>query len=373
MGFSKRGMVQCPQCQHLFSFISPYFIRNHRCPHCHHEFDFDCGDVYCPNCEKAGGEGQKICECGYELDFVSTDKSYCLNCGRPVREGQVKCECGYELADIRCPKCFSVNPYTNNYCTSCGSPIQNTDAVFPDTLPQGCTYEDNKLVFEFDFIKRQVSKNPYDENGMVYTQTLQRENSKCERIIDEISARWWITSPFNCIACKAHIDPFKDICSKCNSTHYTLPFENRIRELKTSQNNYVEPHSIDELSRLKWSYKLKESNLKDYLNSLAPSIGESQMNYRQRLFKEFWENSAIIYIIKNIWAIYFKNRCMGCLTELKDNQMTCPSCGMKKFVSPLGEIFNDEKVESDRIPHEHEWDAEGITYDEWMDMYGYRH
>lgn len=372
MGFSKRGMVQCPQCTHLFSFISPYFIRNHMCPHCHHEFDFESGGRYCPNCEEAVGVGQKICGCGYELDFVSTDKIYCLNCGRPVSNVQLKCDCGYELADIPCLKCFSINPYTNSHCTSCGSPLQSSEVEFPDKAPKGSLYQDNRLVLDFDFLKSQALKNPYDENGMVYTETLRRENSKYERIIDEISARWWITSPFNCKSCKSKIDPFKDSCSKCNIMHYPLGCENRIRELKTSRNYYVEPGRSDELSALKWSYKLSENDLKDYMNSLAPRIGESQLNYRYRLFNEFWETSAILYLIKSIWGIYFKDRCMGCLTELKDNQMTCPSCGMKKFVSPLCEIFNDEKVESDRVPFEHEWDAEGITYDEWMDLYGYR-
>lgn len=439
INFSKRGMLQCPECQHLFSFISPYFIKNHKCPHCSHKFDFASDkNRYCPNCEEAVAEGQNICKCGYELDFISVEKSYCLNCGRPLSDGEVKCECGYELADIRCPKCSSINHQTNNCCTSCGNHLQSSDVVFRDNAPKGCVYQDKKLVLDFDFLKSQASKNPYEEKGKVYTKTLKSEYSRYERIIDEISARWWITSPFNCKSCKGKIAPFDGACLKCNITHYTSSFEKRIRELKTSRNTYIKTQkSTDELSQLKWSYKLSESDFNDYLNSLAPAIGESQLTYRQRLFNEFWENSAILYIIKIIWGIYFKELCMGCLTELNDNQKVCPSCGRERFFSPLSVILNGESLESDRIPHQHdefksgvwaackknggdlsyfydgvvgcpncsnyfhymthefidtrrcphcgmhfdfaahiyedEWDVDGITYDEWMDMYGYRH
>jgi len=37
----------------------------------------------------------------------------------------------------------------------------------------------------------------------------------------------------------------------------------------------------------------------------------------------------------------------------------CPHCGM--HFDFAAHIYEDE------------WDVDGITYDEWMDMYGYRH
>lgn len=72
----------------------------------------------------------------------------------------------------------------------------------------------------------------------------------------------------------------------------------RIRELK-AKGNYIEPQ-FDNLD-MKWTSKIHET----YLNSLAPSIGESQLEYRERLKWEFAEINYIKLGLKNMmdWII----------------------------------------------------------------------
>lgn len=311
------GMIKCPQCLKFFSFISPYFIINHACPHCGNEFDFD-----------------------------STEEVYCFNCGRPVKEGQTKCECGYEFVDIKCPHCKTYNLYTNNYCTSCESTLRSYNVIFPHKSPQGCIRDDNNgLLLDMEFLKKELLKDPYQINDKVYTKVLQNGYLKLDKIINEICSRWWIVSPNYCKSCQSKIEPLEDNCPKCNITHHSDHYDNRVKELKTIKNNYTETkRGINELSNLKWTYKLSDTDIKDYLNSLAPVIGESQLEYRQRLFKEYGENNVISYLIKNVWNIYFKNRCINCGGEFEQYNLYCPSCGMKKSVPYLSVLFNKGNV-----------------------------
>lgn len=333
------GMIQCPQCLYFFSFISPYFIRNHVCPHCGNEFDFD-----------------------------STEEIYCFNCGNSVKEGQTKCACGYEFVDIKCPHCKTYNFYRNNYCTSCGKALRSSYVIFPNAIPHGCIYGDNnKLLLDMEFLKKELLKSPYQINDKIYTKVLHNEYLKLDKIIDEICSRWWIVSPTYCKSCQSKIEPLEGNCPKCNITHHSNHYYNRIKELKTIKNNYTEiKRGIDELSNLKWIYKLSDTDLKDYLNFLAPLIEESQLEYRQRLFKEYGENSVILYLIKSEWNIYFKNNCINCSGEFEPYKLYCPSCGMKKSVPYLSVLFNDDDVEIDRFLGQYDdfsYNVKQICYD----------
>lgn len=317
------GMIKCPECSHFFSFISPHFIINHDCPHC-----------------------------GMEFDFEPSEEVYCLNCGRPVSDGQARCECGYEFADMECPVCKTYNSYTNSYCTSCGRALRGSDFRFPDIKPRGCDYEDNKIILDFDSLKQESLKNPYSINDRIYTDVLRSEYLKHEQITGEICSRWWIVSPTNCKSCQSKIKPLMNNCPKCDIYHYGAQ-DNRVKELKTVRNNYSETRrGMDELSNLKWNYKFSDEDLNDYLNSLAPKIGESQLEYQQRLFKEWAEDSFIKYLIKAEWNIYFENSCMNCGGEFEKYNVFCPSCGMKKDVSALSVLLGDNHVVREAFPHQ---------------------
>jgi predicted amidophosphoribosyltransferase len=324
--FFASGMIECPQCSDFFSFISPHFIINHDCPHCASEFDFD------------------------------SKESYCLNCGRPVRDGQMKCECGYEFVDMKCPNCRTFNPYTYNFCTSCGKKLMSHDLKFQLKPPRGC-YSGNtdRLILDIDFIKKESLKDPYRIDNKVYADVLRSEYLKHDKIISEISSRWWIVSPFNCKVCRRKIDPFEGNCAACSVTHHSDVYDNRVKELKTVKGNYAETErSPAELSNLKWTYKLEGADLNDYLNSLAPKIGESQLEYRKRLIKEYGENCAISYLIKIEWNIYFKNACMNCGSEFEKYNLACPSCGMIKEMPALSVLLNDEYVETESFPRQYD-------------------
>ena len=372
--FSNIGMVQCPQCLKFFCFISPHFILNHDCPHCSYKFDFDSAEeAYCANCGKSVKKHQAICECGHEMDCVSADEAYCLNCGRSVKANQTVCECGYELADIKCPKCGTAHPYTTSYCTSCGNTLWHPDVVFSQKItPHGCIYENNNLVLDSTFLKKEALKNPYQINDRIYTQTLHSEYLKHNQIIDEICSRWWIVCQINCKSCLNKIDALKDNCPTCNITHYSDYYNDRVNDLKIIENNYIESErSFNELNNLKWNYKLNETDVADYLNSLSPKIGESQLEYRQRLFREWWEISVILYLIKIEWNRYFNNICMNCSSEFEQYNLYCPSCGMKKDVPILSVLLNDDYVETETIPRQYDEfsaDLENICRDNGGDI-----
>ncbi len=320
------GMVKCPECSDYFSFISPHFMKTHECPHCSNKFEFEV-----------------------------IEEIYCLNCGRPFKEGQSKCECGYEFADVKCPKCGTYNEYTDNYCTSCGNVLRNYNTPVRHINPRGCYTRDNQIFLDMDSLKKELFKNPYKINDEIHSSVLLEEYSKNDKIIDEICSRWWIVSPFNCKRCQSKVEPLQDNCQKCNITHHCGVYEDRVRELKTVKNNYVEAKKdIAGLSNFKWTYKPDESDEVDFFNSLAPVIGESHVQYRQRLLKEYGENCAISYLIKSEWNIYFENSCMNCGSEFEPYILHCPSCGAKKDVPALTVMLNDDDIVIENFPHQYD-------------------
>ena len=114
-------------------------------------------------------------------------------------------------------------------------------------------------------------------------------------------------------------------------------------ELRAGE-TYIETKRGHDLSNLKWNYKLSESDLEEYIKSLAPMPEESQLQYRQRLYKEYRENSAILYLIKSEWNIYFEEYCMNCGCELEQYALYCPQCNTRKEVTALTAIFDNNCV-----------------------------
>ena len=322
MDYSDIGMVKCPDCSGYLSFISPHFIIKNTCPHC-----------------------------GFKFDFKS--KARCLNCGRPVMEGQVRCECGYEFRDVECPNCKTYNRYTDTHCIICGIKLKGSGFRLPPSVPWGCQFKNGEAFLDTDILKSELLKDPYAVNGKVSADLLMSEFSKHNMIINEIAARWWIVSPDTCKSCGAKLHPMDVKCVKCDIAHYVGEYQNKILELKTVRDNYVESErNIEELSSLKWTYRLTDPDVIYYLNSLAPTAGESQLEYRQRLFREWIENSFIIYLLKVEWNIYFPDICMNCGTEFEKHNPECPSCGMQKNVPALSVLLSNEYVITEAFPRQ---------------------
>ena len=279
-------------------------------------------------------------------EIIDASLPHCLNCGRPVEIGQTECECGYELADIECSHCKEMNEYTNNYCTSCGKRLWNSSVTFPNNPPRGCQFDD-RLLLDSDFLEKELVRTPHQTDGEVHTEVLRSQYLIHDNIIFEICSRWCIVSPSNCISCKSEIDPFENACPKCGIVHYGHHDE-RVSELKSIRDNYCESErSVHELGKLKWTYKLSGIDADDYFNSLAPMIGESQLKYRQRLFREYGENCFIFYLIENEWNIYFEDACIYCGAKFEKYRLDCPSCGRQKSVPALSVLYNDDHVETE--------------------------
>ena len=279
----------------------------------------------------------------YEQNFINspTEEAYCLNCGRPVEKNQKKCECGYEFKNVKCPYCNSSNDYTSNSCRTCGNALWMSHETFKNIVPKGCTNKDT-LLLDIDFLKAELEKEPYQKNGRIYAKTLQSKLFEQVKIISEINARWWIVSPNTCKSCRSKIDPLKEACPTCGIAH-NHNIHNRLKELKEKK-SYAKTKRVDELSRLKWNYNLSESDVDDYIKSLAPMKGESQSSYRRRLFKEYGENCVILYLIKSDWNIYFGEYCMNCGFKLEPHMLSCPQCNTIKEVTALTAIFDNDCI-----------------------------
>ena len=259
-------------------------------------------EIICPRCHKKNGRYNFCMYCGEKLPIDLNTKvqdSYCLNCGRPVKEGQENCECGYEFADITCPECNEKNAYTNRFCMYCGEKLWQYKAyyyiysrrifghhlinwVLPDELKNTAVYKRYKNGMGKDplnYIKNTMSISDYES-----------EISKAESNIKEIRSRWKVVSPYCCIDCLNIIDPDEYTCPHCG--YSCLEDKKRVECLK-SENKYVEP--LFEYTKTRWTSK----GTKQYLKSLAPAIGESQFEYRERLKWEFSENLVIIDCLKS--------------------------------------------------------------------------
>ncbi|AMD18302.1 hypothetical protein TL18_09945 [Methanobrevibacter sp. YE315] len=236
-----------------------------------------------------------------ELKLITdTPKPYCLNCGRPVEIGQEKCDCGYEFRDIKCPECGTENAYANRFCTSCGEKLWRSnvyDYVYDKELfrrhflekrlPSDLRNISVYLIYKLGFAKYDSStiRNSVGRS----LEELESEEYKTYKRLDEICSRWMIVSPNYCINCLSILKPYEinpQLCScpKCGVKFMRMT--KRVEYLKSEKNNYVQPPF--DMAESKWTSKRDDQR---YLNSLAPSIGETQFEYRERLKWEFAENT----------------------------------------------------------------------------------
>ena len=103
-----------------------------------------------------------------------------------------------------------------------------------------------------------------------------------DRNLEEIASRWKIVSPDYCINCLGITKPDDSYCIKCGFG--LLGDKKRVELVQTEKDNYTDPpFGIEDM---KWTSKFSD----DYIDSLAPSIGESQFEYRERLKWAFAEN-----------------------------------------------------------------------------------
>lgn len=246
-------------------------------------------EIVCPKCHKRNDIHKFCIYCGHKLLddnqirlILDNPEPYCLNCGRPVKKGQAKCECGYEFRDINCPECNSKNSYTNRFCITCGKKLWTSnvyDYKYPKRLFEKHLF---KEVLPYSLRNTSLYQRTKMDFTLLYIDGLESAKSKIDECLCEIGSRWKVVSPNYCINCINIIKPDECSCIKCGSISFAD--KKRVECLQT-ENRYVEP-KFDNVG-LKWTVKFSNG----YLGSLAPAIGESQFEYRERLKWEFAENN----------------------------------------------------------------------------------
>jgi hypothetical protein len=255
--------------------------------------------IRCPHCLKMN-EMQKLCAyCGKqmfddnrsELMLVNPDP-YCLNCGRSVEENQAKCDCGYELGDVICPECGVKNEYANRFCTDCGKKLWRADVDtwgYDESLFKSQTFIQTVLPsLHNTSLYGRCKSNPGlsfprdDERIGGVEDKLRRDVLRMDKYLSEIASRWKIVSPNYCLSCLGIMRSDDYSCAKCG---FFSGDKKRVKHLRKTLNNYSKP--VFDIPELKWTSIYSEH----FLGCLAPSIGESQFEYRERLKWEFAEVS----------------------------------------------------------------------------------
>lgn len=255
-------------------------------------------EVICPNCHKLNDINKFCIHCGHKLLddeqirlFLDNPEAYCLNCGRRVEKGQGSCECGYELKDINCPDCNAKNAYANKFCTVCGKKLWTSDVyhyMYPERLFEEHLFRErlpNQL--KNTSLEKRSQRGIGKNLSQYLSSNLAGQLKSVDKNLIEICSRWKIVSPNSCISCHGIVKADEYSCSKCQTTFD----KRRVYEIKAQ--NYAKPAFAD--GELKWTPKSSAS----YLPSLAPAIGESLFEYRERLKWEFAENNKFKKIIMN--------------------------------------------------------------------------
>lgn len=267
-----------------------------RCPKCGRLNDITKFCIYCGNRLFSDDEIKLIND---------TPKPYCLNCGRPIEAVKEKCECGYEFANIKCPECETENAYFNRFCTSCGEKLWRFNVY--DYIYEKRLFEHHLLDSALPYDLRNISVYLLNKSRLAKygskslegisknLETLKSEDSETDKMLQEICSRWRIASPNYCINCLSILKPSTSnqhlyLCPECGTRF--MGMTERVEYLKSEKNYYAKPQF--DMPDLKWTSKNKEY----YLDSLAPSIGESQLEYRERLKWEFAENTYRKELIK---------------------------------------------------------------------------
>ena len=310
--------------------------------------------IKCPKCSKLNDPHKFCIFCGNKLP-VSDDElelmkenpePTCLNCGRPVEKGQTRCQCGYEFSDINCPKCNKENPYTNRFCTSCGKKLWTSNVsqyqynkhffekhLFKVRLPYSLRYTSLYKRVENDIGNDTLSDMSF--LNLKNLKGIESEIDKTDNNLSEIYARWNVVSPNYCINCLEMINSNNSECERCR---FPSGVKKRVEGIQTSD-SYTEP--VFDKPEFKWNAKNREL----YLLSLAPSIGESQLEYRERLKWEYGANKIIMEELKKVKAKRIKVIRTVANASKRDGKTTY------------------SKNEDDSFHGE--WEVYGLPQDEW--------
>ncbi len=182
---------------------------------------------------------------------------------------------------------------------------------------------------------------------------LESFKSKIDEYLCEICSRWKVVSPRYCINCINIMNSSEHSCTKCGLSLFAD--KKRVNYLQT-KNKYVEPKFWD--VSLKWTRKF----FNDYFCSLAPAIGESQFEYRERLKWEFAENNY--HKINIINAIDRKR-----VDEELERRAEKRRKQKEEYIRQHGGGYCSSRC---RHYHENFYDASGRTLDD-PDYDGYRY
>ena len=252
------------------------------CPHCHRQNEVQKFCIFC---------GERLIDDEHFRLMEENPEPTCLNCGRLVLKGQIRCECGYEFKHIKCPNCQTANEYTSRFCISCGEKLWRSDVYlykYDDSHFKRHLFEKHlpSKLRNISIAKRCSSSNflkpvPGDSIEDRHIKSLQLMDSMVDGALNEIRSRWKVVSPRYCISCLGTVMPYERFCTKCGCA---VGNTKRSKQLRGEKNTYVKPEfTIEDI-------KMAFFGLDHYLGSLAPAIGESQFEYRERLKWEFAEN-----------------------------------------------------------------------------------
>ena len=192
----------------------------------------------------------------------------------------------------------------------------------------------------------------------------------------EIFARWKIYFSDYCIECGRQLEGDLKYCPWCGmdrSIDYDV--QEMISKLKTESDSIIRnktPSNPTILDKVKSS---KETNF-DICDE------ESMESYRKRLYALYWDKKKVYYKLLIEWQMYNSDKCISCGKSVNNDSNYCPHCGNQIFkVSDETAKWIEDKVKNLRINailqdrplsvHNgiHEWDREGLSYEEYMEMY----
>ncbi len=192
----------------------------------------------------------------------------------------------------------------------------------------------------------------------------------------EIFARWKIYFSDYCIECGRQLEGDLKYCPWCGmdrSIDYDV--QEMISKLKTESDSIIRnktPSNPTILDKVKSS---KETNF-DICDE------ESMESYRKRLYALYWDKKKVYYKLLIEWQMYNSDKCISCGKSVNNDSNYCPHCGNQIFkVSDETAKWIEDKVKNLRINailqdrplsvHNgiHEWDRDGLSYEEYMEMY----
>lgn len=246
--------------------------------------------------------------------------------------------------------------------------------------------EDMKKFFEglceyWVFMHPKANKRWKEELGM-------KLYAKLNEDFTEIFARWNLYFGDYCIECGRLLEADSKHCPWCGMARsMDSAVEKRIRELKagpTSKNqaSNEEIHSKPSLLERAKASSEKLPDIGDVESGLGIEENESLESYRRRLYSIYWHKKKIFYKLLIEWHMYSSEKCISCSKEVKSVQNYCPYCGNQIFkVSDETVKWIEDRIKRIRTDlilrnrplsvHNgmHEWDREGLSYEEYMEMY----